>query len=478
MIEYGYNSIVIRNVDKNSENFKKFHSTFSSWNKVTFSYDFSIYTEYNGDIYIPRGVGVNYVKSFFPNKQVVFNPSTTIISRNIKYKMVNQPRDELQLNAIKFLTNMTFDNIRRDRLLVLNTGDGKTYVTIHAISNIQKAAMIIVDSQLLAEQWKEEFLKHTDLTENDIMILSGRKSVEQAMVEKEKRKIYIAIHRTLYFIIQENPADLPALFSNLGIGVRVFDECHLEFGNICSINSFSNVEYSIYLTATPHRSKFTDNHLYKKVFGSMLMFNGKKVKADRYHVVYAVRMNSKPDIKQQSRMKTNYGFSIPRWATYLLEERYELVWDVIISLINRLKILDEDRPMQTAIVFPSLALINKVHKDLENELMIDIGVLTSDTPKNKRDEETMKPIFLTTEKMFGEGIDTDIECMIVFSSLSSNANIEQLIGRIRYGENKRHIYVDVRDIGFSSLVNHYKKRKSFYKKYAKMIIESEEIFEW
>ena len=56
------------------------------------------------------------------------------------------------------------------------------------------------------------------------------------------------------------------LMNKLGIGIRVFDESHVDFGSICRINSLSNVEYTIYLTATPNRSKFNDDNLYAKIF--------------------------------------------------------------------------------------------------------------------------------------------------------------------------------------------------------------------
>jgi superfamily II DNA or RNA helicase len=68
----------------------------------------------------------------------------------------------------------------------------------------------------------------------------------------------------------------------------VFDEAHVEFKNICRINSFSNVLYTIYLTATPNRSQFLENKLYEKVFKNVPYFDGRTLAPERYHNVLLV----------------------------------------------------------------------------------------------------------------------------------------------------------------------------------------------
>jgi superfamily II DNA or RNA helicase len=51
----------------------------------------------------------------------------------------------------------------KQRLISLPTGSGKTFVTISAIQELKMKALIIVDKISLAEQWKNQFLLHTDL---------------------------------------------------------------------------------------------------------------------------------------------------------------------------------------------------------------------------------------------------------------------------------------------------------------------------
>ena len=59
---------------------------------------------------------------------------------------------------------MKNDNVSRERFLSLETGTGKTYVTINIISKYKKKPFIVVDTLDLAEQWKREFFKSHRLT--------------------------------------------------------------------------------------------------------------------------------------------------------------------------------------------------------------------------------------------------------------------------------------------------------------------------
>jgi ERCC4-related helicase len=482
MIEYGYNSIIIRSPDKNKDTYKKFHKRMSTWDGVRYKYTNPVYREFNDDLFLPYTIGLDTVKYYFKDKKTIFNPNLITRARNISYEMVNKPKNSIQEESIKFLTSMTTDQFNRNRFLSLNTGDGKTFVTIYSSSIISKTVMVIVDSVDLAEQWKKEFVKHTDMDEDDIYMLSGMDSVNKAEEEFHDKKVYIAIHRTLQMIINNNPSSLPILLNKLGIGVRIFDECHVEFNNICSINAFSNVEYSIYLTATPNRTKFTEDRQYKLVFKDIPFYNGKILTEDtKYHFVYLAKMNTRPSDKQKVNMKTNHGFSIPRWASYIENEKYDVLKNMLEYILDeRLKLHEND--YKTAIVFPTISLIEKVYDDLNDTKYGSIGKFIGSVPKKKRLDELKHKLILTNDKMLGKGLDDsywdgDLEVMINFVPMSSHVKLEQLIGRLRYKKGKKHLFVDVTDKGFVQTKNQLRKRKTFYNKKAKTILDSKKIIE-
>jgi len=468
MIEVGRNSIVVRNVKLDSQEFRNVNYNYSLYDKVLHKYTFSAFTIIDNDLYFPASIGVDEIKKYFPKEDVVVNFKTTSKSSEIKYNMIHDPRDDLQKKAINFLMNMKNDNDNREKFLSLATGSGKTFVTINIISKFKKRALIIVDTIELGDQWKREFLAHTDLKDEDIVILSGGDSVEREK-KKPSGKVYIAIHRTLGNILDEDTNGINLLMNKLGIGIRVFDEAHVNFKNVCMINALSSVEYSIYLTATPGRSKFTDDHLYGKVFRKIPYFNGKDIVDEKYHTVVLFMMDSKPSLEEKLAVKTKYGFNSARWASSLETASYEIFFDNLKAIFDNFKL--KERNKKVAIMLPTINLIRKVEKDL-NELGYETGVFIGEVKKSEREEALKKAIILTNDKIFDKAIDVkDLEILINFVPFGSVVKTEQIMGRLRYGKEKLSILIDVTDVGYEETVRQMKLRKRFYKKKAKKLIE-------
>ena len=471
MIEQGRNSIVIRNVDFESQEYKKFHYMFSLYDKIQHKYTFSAFSVIDNDIYIPATVGIDIVKAYFPKKSVTTNYKTTSKSEQIDYVMKHQPRDDLQKSAIDFLLKIRNDNVCRSRFLSLATGSGKTYVTINFISQLKKRALIIVDTTELASQWKREFLNHTNLQDSDIRILSGSESVEKEEKASDG-KIYIAIHRTLGNILNEDTNALNKLMNKLKIGIRVFDESHVDFGNICRVNALSNVMFTLYLTATPSRSNFNDNSLYSKIFKSVPYFNGRDISDEKYHTVVLYKIDTKPDLSAKLSVKTRYGFSAARWANYVYNDGYDYFIEALDKIITQFQIIGSDRKL--AIMLPTIELIKKVKNDLITRYPnIDMGTFIGEIKKEKRHDELDKKIILTNDKIFDKGIDVkNLDTLINMVPFASTVKTEQIIGRLRNIEGRNVILIDVTDIGFEECVKQSKIRKRFYKKKAKRIFEN------
>ena len=483
MIEYSHNSIVVRDVDIKSRGFVTMHGKLSLWNPVFRKYINPVYykkkvgkDKYN--IYLPASLGVNFVSSYFPEKGLVFNPNMIVESSDIYFEMRNYPLDQTQYDAICFLENMKHDD-NRERMIVMSTGVGKTFVAISAVKLLEKKTMIIVDSVDLAKQWKEKFLEHSEISEDDIFMISGSESVETALKDHENYKIFIAIHRTLYNLMEKKPSNIFNLFNTLKIGTRVFDECHVEYRNIIKINSFSSVDYTIYLTATPNRSSASDNRVYKAIFGNVPVFNSKetnnktlqKSDIEKYHTVVTMQFNSNPTHENILKMSTLHGFSSAKWANYILKTNYDKVLNIIQDVVKKLKIVENKT--KTVIMLPIIKMMDRVETDMREIFGENVGVFSGEVNKNKRTEELEKQIIITNDKIFERGLDvTDVEILINFSQFKSKVKTEQILGRIRNG-NKKSIYIDVTDVGFEDLINFSKVRHKLLKQKAKAFKETD-----
>jgi superfamily II DNA or RNA helicase len=470
LIEVGRNSIVVRDVDTKSTQFRNLNYNYSLYDKVQHKYTFSAFVQIDKDVYFPASISPEIIKGIFPEKDIILNYKNTAKGKSTSYNMKNQPRNDLQKKAIDFLMRIKDDYDNRERFLSLATGSGKTYVTINVISKLKKKAMIIVDTLELAAQWKREFLNHTDLKPEDVVILSGSETVKDEKKNPDG-KVYVAIHRTLTNQLTEDYNSINQLMNKLGIGIRVFDEAHVNFKNVCMINSLSNVEYTLFLTATPGRSSFTDNHLYGKVFKRVPYFDGKEIFDRKYHTVILYPMDTKPSLDEKLSVKTKYGFNSPRWSKNVLDSGYEFLIGTLLEIFEKFEL--KKRGKKVAIMFPTIELIKRVKKDLESS-GFEIGVFIGEIKKNEREAELKKELILTNDKIFDKGIDVKgLEVLINFVPFGSAIKTEQIMGRLRYIEGKQSVLIDVADYGYDECIKQLKLRKRFYKKNTKRIVEIE-----
>lgn len=475
MIEVNTNSIIIRNVDYESNEYKKFERAFSFYNKVTHKYEYHTFVKINNDIHCPATITPEIIQTYFVNKKIVYNFSGPA-GETILFNTIHSPKNEIQQEALTFLLDVKTNKNRSWRMLNLATGSGKTYVSISAISQLKQKAMIIVDSTDLAKQWKSQFLFHTDLTEENICILSGMESVEEAK-QNSKYKIYIAIFNTLGMLLEKDFNAINELNYTLNIGIRIFDESHVNFKSLCHINSLSNVNYTFFLTATPNRSDYREDQLYLKIFKQVPSYNGHKNQNEKYHTILLIKFNSEPSEKEKLSVKTKYGFSAIKWANFLSKEKhYKKYINSLFKIIDQFKLLEKKKKF--VIMLPTIELIDKTYNDLNLRYSnLNIGKFIGDIKKDKRTEELQKQIILTNPKIFGKGIDvSDLDCVINYSQLSSKVNIEQILGRLRNNPGHSHVLIDVTDWGYYQCRNQLRSRKKFYNTVAKKISSIEEEF--
>ena len=236
MIEISRNSIIIRNVDLESKEYEKFFKAFSIYDEIYHKYFSNVITVIGNDIYVPSTISIKSIQNYFKDKQLVYNFANTAKNEKLSFVTKHKPRNELQLEAIAFLSKMKKDKNNHQRFLSLATGSGKTFVSITMVGIIGLKAMIIVDRQELAEQWNREFINHTNIDPERIKILSGKDSIKDAIKNNKQYDVYIAMHRTLGMLLEEDSNSVNLLMNKLKIGLRIFDEAHLNMKNMCQIN--------------------------------------------------------------------------------------------------------------------------------------------------------------------------------------------------------------------------------------------------
>jgi superfamily II DNA or RNA helicase len=463
--------IVLNNYDAGDSS--ELEKSLSVWDKTIFSYNFSafLHDDVKRELIIPGGFDMSKLKSIFPRDEYTNKKNETNPYNQVSFSLKFPARDDIQRGAIDFLLK----NKNPQKFLCLPTGKGKTYCSIHYVHKCKKLPLVLVDQENLMEQWKKSILHFTSVKEEEIFLISGKSSIEKLMkmkkTELKKYKWFIAIHKTLSNYLEKDMENIEKLFSYLGIGVKLYDEAHVEYKNIFYIDALSNTE-SVYITATPTRSNPIENTVYQRMFRDVPMFKVHDDALTRYHNVIIVKYNSKPSIDDQAKMRNRHGFDANAWCKYILQDgKYGELFDVVHQLLNK---VNKNHDKKTVFLFHTLEGNSIFFDDFKQEFTdMEVGRYDSSIKdKNKRDLELEKDLILTTDKSLGKAIDIKgLEVVINTVPFGSKTMTEQMLGRLREIPEKEVWYLDLIDVGFESCRNQLKQRKNIYNKKAKNIYE-------
>lgn len=193
------------------------------------------YEDVGDHILIPR---------FFPIDEKIEDLST--YGENIKINSKISPRNNRQELSMNWFQN------NEHGILRLEPAVGKTVISIHAISTFKKRALILAHKDKLCDQWRDEFIKHTDLGIDDIARLTT------ATIEKDlKKPIIISTVQTVMSMWRNADREkFITLLANSGIGVVIFDEVHVALGpeQFSKASLAINAKRCYGLSATPSRS--------------------------------------------------------------------------------------------------------------------------------------------------------------------------------------------------------------------------------
>lgn len=204
--------------------------------------------ELNAYIQIEKKIK-SYEWDYLTNEEILSQPE--LYSTTIKLR----PEQETAFEVIK---DMRFSKSLFRGILQATAGWGKTIFTVNFIQKLRfQKPLIIVPKDILAHQFKESFLEHSDLKEEDIFMLEG--SDENKIDENIKNcKVIIAKVQSLLSQLKRNNYEvLYNIYQD--VDLIIYDEVHSSgakgYGKVSSIFKTSNV---LGLTATPYRRGFND----------------------------------------------------------------------------------------------------------------------------------------------------------------------------------------------------------------------------
>lgn len=399
----------------------------------------------DGKLFLPRGTPISKIESIVDVKA---NCQTTIdpISKMSKiFSSLYDPRNQLQEDSIRFLQT-------QDHQLGLNlsTGLGKTFCVAYSSTMLNEKTMIITPNEGLKQQWISTYNKMFNYRPKNLMNIAGSSIIDSFMDDLiEPADIYFVNHQTLRsYMTSSNGYALHKFFKKLNIGIKVYDESHMEFANILLIDFFSNTNRTWYLTATFDRSDKTESLCFKRAFNSVITFGEMESKevVEKHVVYHVVNINSRITPKDRAKVIGYQGMSsvsYGKWA--FIEDPNHTAYQAILMVLTKTK----DIEGKTLIFVPLIDAVDDIVKRLKKDFPSkSVAAYHSKVSKDEKESAEKKDIIVSTIKSCGTGRDIPgLRCLICAEPIASKVVAEQMFGRLRpYAKDKMTYFFDIVDV--------------------------------
>lgn len=432
--------------------------------KFTFGYE-TLWTalhevEFNNEPFlaVPRNYPANILKKYVDSDVIEKDLSY------VPYKKVDilndvKPRDSEQESILDFLHGKgEYSDIESKprRALFADTGVGKTFCTLKYISDTKLMSCIFCPDEKAIKTWMDEIATFTNIQPEEICIVKGATSVQRIIKNKERYKIILFSNKTASSLIDSKKfTELEEFFTEMKVGLKVFDEVHLHIRVFFFIEMTINTFKTFYLTATDSRRIFSEDRVLHNLIpeDACVYRQPQRERFDFIEVLYHTNPTEK--LHTVGIQRPN-GFDSLRYLKYILNESLpykDFFLTKVIKPAIKLAIKLRSNPShRIALLFKTIDSGDEVSKYLETEFPnLKIGFLNSRiTDINLRMQAIEGvDIIISTDKSFAGIINIKgLEVIINTTPVSTNSHINQIIGRLRDEPNKGQWFIQLVDLSF------------------------------
>jgi len=375
----------------------------------------------NNSLILPRGLMRATIEIFKANNINTTFEDDRFYKKETFSKIVYTLRDEQQ-EAINEIEKKDFS------MCVAPPGFGKTLLGAVMISKREVNTIVIVNKNMLLDQWIERFEQYFDIPKKDIGFLGKSKN-------KLNYKLDIATMQSL-----KNNVDVIKKYS-----FAIVDECHhipaVTFEKI--LKQFQG-RYILGLSATPNRKDGMQPLIFQQLGQISYVVKKKKTNKNKLKIV-----------------NTNFTSTTDNFSTLVTEiindnERNQLIIKQIKEYKKRKILLLTDRIEHISNL--------EVLLDTQNIKYISIhGSMSKNEQKQNMNMIDDASLVLATTSFFGEGVDfAHLDTIILTTPISYYGRVVQYLGRIgRNGTNS--LAIDIYDDKNPFTRSAFRKRKEGYR---------------
>ena len=342
-----------------------------------------------------------------------------------------------------------------------------TYCVANAVTEMNEKTLIISPNESIKLQWLNTFVNMFDYRSKHIMNISGSNVIDGIMNDEisiKDRNIFLVNHQTLHsYLFNNNSYLFHKFFKKLKIGIKVYDESHLNFANILLIDFFSNTKKTIYLTATFDRSDKTESACFKRAFSSVIGYGEEEsLKITEKHILYhVVNINSNIEYKNRARIMAFPGYTAIKAGRYaFFDDPKDTTYNTIKAILNLVSEVEGKILIFVPLIEAADKVVDKLKLDFPDKKIMSYH---SKIDKNEKSEIGKYDVIVSTIKSTGTGMDIPgLRVVINTENFASTVLAQQVIGRLRpYAKDKETFFFDIVDICIPN--NNYYFRARFKK---------------
>lgn len=337
-----------------------------------------------------------------------------------------------------------------------------TYCSGVGLCKFKTKTLIVMHRDSLRQQWLGSLYNMSGLSSREVHEIKDSDELYQIAYNRHDfdYDVYLMTHATFRAGLRKigNLKDAENITKNLGIGMKIVDEAHLEFRDTLLMDFVFNIKRNLYLTATDGRSSKDENSIFRHVFSNAVYYKPSTLLTQNTpkkwveYITVALNTNCKPNIYRY-RVNGGRGMNPASYGKWVIaydknQTHFKCCRDI-------LKIIYENDPHAKVIIFMPLIdlcsecayfLSKNLNYDESFDYDLDIRTINSHNSKSDNEYNKRADVIVTTIASCGTGTDIPgITDIISCSPFVSKITAEQVFGRIRYCGKVCHYY-DIYDL--------------------------------
>ncbi len=355
---------------------------------------------------------------------------------------------DYQVPLIDFLSQVPAADVmapdERTKVTTLQTGKGKTNCSLMACARIGKRVMLILKG-MYVDKWISDVKKAYKIEKDDLLVIRGSADLKTLMQMAQagvlNAKFIICTNKTLYNyleayeqyredIVQLGYSILPEnLFGELGVGVRLIDEVHMDFHLNYRLDLYTNVELTINLSATLESDDKFMNRMYEVAFPNKTRFG---MEYDKYIAVRALtyRINDMRTVRWKAKGRGSYSHLMFEESIMKNKTLLDNYLNMITNIVENSYVSKCEEGQKMLVFAYTVELCGIIAKHLASKYpSLKINRYTAE---EKYEVLLESDISVSTIKSAGTAVDIPgLIAVLMTDALGSRQGNSQALGRLR-----------------------------------------------